>query len=380
MSDTPPIPAAIPGTIAHSPAWRLFQEGGLTTEFVSIEADEAAALAHDYFGLTPADSLVRFATEKDDTYRINATDGRRYVLKIANPEEGVSEIDLQLQALQHVANADPALPVPRVYPDASGDILPEITDRAGQRRRVRLLSFLDGTPFDGVASTTAPQREQIGATLARLRLALAGFRHDAESRVLAWDVQHLMTLEPLLAGITDADASADQRALLAQAFTRYADVVAPRIPGLRAQVLHNDFNQSNVVVAPDAEQFVSGVIDFGDIVRTAIAIDVSTALIGQLPRGLDLAPGDDMFANGRDLLRGYLRVANLTDDELALIPHLTMGRVIARTVLTLWRARMFPHNAPYILRNTGPGWVQLQWFLQRSPDAVSATVFDALRP
>jgi len=156
MSDTLSIPAAI----TNSPAWRLFQEGGLTTEFVSMQADEASALTRELFGVTAARPLTRFATEKDDTFRVDAEDGRRYVLKIANPEEGVSEIDLQLQALQHVANTDPDLPVPRVYPGARGDILPEITDRAGQRRRVRLLSFLDGTPFDGVASTTARERER----------------------------------------------------------------------------------------------------------------------------------------------------------------------------------------------------------------------------
>jgi len=370
MSDTPHVPAAI----VDSAAWQLFQEGGLTTEFVSMQSDEAAALARELFGVTAAQPLTRFATEKDDTFRVDAADGRRYVLKIANPEEGVAEIDLQLQALQHIARAAPDLPVPRVYPDHHGEVLPEITDRAGQRRRVRLLSFLDGLPFDRVTSTTPAQRAQIGAVLARLRLALADFRHDAESRVLAWDVQHLMTLEPLLAGIADADANAGQRALLADALARYAEVVAPRIPHLRAQVLHNDFNQSNVVVAPDSAQFVSGVIDFGDIVRTAIAIDVSTALIGQLPRDTDLSPDADMFATGRDLLRGYLEVADLTDEELALIPHLTMGRVIARTLLTLWRARMFPDNATYILRNTAPGWAQLRWFLARSPEAVSAAL------
>jgi len=368
MSALPIVPASITDTAA----WRLFQEGGLTTEFVTMQADEAGELARHLFGIRAAAPLVRFATEKDDTFRIDAADGRRYVLKIANPEEGVAEIELQLKALQHIARAAPELPVPRVYPDGEGNSLPEITDRTGQRRRVRLLSFLDGTPFDRVISTTAAQRAQIGAVLARLRLALADFRHEAESRVLAWDVQHLMTLEPLLAGIADANAS--QRTLLADALARYAEVVAPRIPHLRAQVLHNDFNQSNVVVAPDSPQFVSGVIDFGDIVRTAIAIDVSTALIGQLPREEDLPPEADLFATGRDLLRGYLQVADLTEEELALIPHLTMGRVIARTVLTLWRARMFPDNATYILRNTGPGWAQLRWFLARSPDAVSVAL------
>jgi Ser/Thr protein kinase RdoA (MazF antagonist) len=64
-------------------------------------------------------------------------------------------------------------------------------------------------------------------------------------------------------------------------------------------------------------------------------------------------------------------VADLTDEELSLIPHLVMGRIVARTLLTIWRASLFPENSTYILRNTEQGWSQLNWFLSRSADEVS---------
>lgn len=80
---------------------------------------------------------------------------------------------------------------------------------------------------------------------------------------------------------------------------------------------------------------------------------------------------NDIFLNGRDLLRGYLRIADLTEQELALLPYLTMARVITRALLTTWRARMFPDNATYIVRNTQQGWAQLKWFLSRSDQQLS---------
>ena len=105
----------------------------------------------------------------------------------------------------------------------------------------------------------------------------------------------------------DSVADDGHAALLRAGIERYMTEVAPRVPGLRRQVLHNDFSTSNIMVDHDDPSFVTGIIDFGDTVRTAIAIDVSTALLNQLPRDAT----DDMFAAGRDLLRGYLRSAEL---------------------------------------------------------------------
>lgn len=80
-----------------------------------------------------------------------------------------------------------------------------------------------------------------------------------------------------------------------------------------------------------------------------------------------------MFDAGRDLLRGYLSIADLTQDELLLLPHMIMARVVARALITTWRAEQFPDNATYILRNTHQGWSQLDHFLSRSAEEVSET-------
>lgn len=353
-------------TVKTTPAWALFQEGGLATSYQCMAAPEAADTAAQFFNIQG--TLTRFATEKDDTFRINASDGSRYVLKIANPHEPLDEIDLQIQVLRHIEKADPALPVPRVFTNMDGKTLSEFTDRAGQVRQARLLSFIDGVPLDSVDST-ATEREQVGEILARLRLATADFSHPVDTRALAWDVKHLLTLTPLLHGVEDAT----QRKLLEDGLERYARI-QPQLAGLRSHVLHNDFSKSNIVVRPGHSEFVAGIIDFGDIVRTAIAIDVSTALLNQLPAGDAVQQHDDIFTNGRDVLRGYLRIADLTDEERSLLPYLTMGRIVTRALLTIWRGRMFPENATYILRNTRQGWAQLEWFLSRSDDQL-ATLF-----
>lgn len=339
-------------------------EGAIGADFVSMDGAQAVVFAQRHFGVSG--ETKHFATEKDDTYRIQTPEGRRYVLKVANPMEDPDELDFQVSLLEHIAGRDPGLPVPRVVRSRDGRAIVPITDAAGQARCLQLLTYMEGTPLDHVPPNAA-QRMILGRTLARLRLATADFSHPADHRALAWDVQHL----PQLAGLLDAIEDVRQRDALARGLARYRALM-PRIRALRRQVLHNDFNSSNTVVNPDDPAFVTGIIDFGDAVRTAIAIDLATAVLAQLPRDMAERPDQDIFAAGHDLVRGYLEVADLTTEERSLLPHLVMGRVVARGLITLWRTRRMPHNAPYVLRNTGPGWGQLDWFLARSPETVSA--------
>jgi hydroxylysine kinase len=332
----------------------------------SMPASEAEALARDRYGLDAR--ATRLATEKDDTFRLDAgVDGQRWILKVAHPAEPAAEIDFQTALLAHVAAAEPALPVPRVIQDLRGHSWAIVTDAAGQNRAVRLMTWCPGVPLDRIPSSRA-QRRATGELLARLRHATAGFAHPADSPVVAWDVQHLPRLRPLLASIPDPG----RRAQLAAGLDRFARI-EEQVAALRRQVLHNDFNKSNLLAVPGRADVITGIIDFGDATRTAIAIDVSTALLNQLPRVTGPARlTGDIFHDGRDVLQGYLSQADLTPGELRLIPHLVMARVVARALISTHRAARFPANATYLLRNTEPGWAQLAWFLDHSEAEVTA--------
>jgi len=343
--------------------------GGLAEAHQPIDEAEAAALLQARYGL--AGRFKRLATEKDDTFYV-ATSSGDFVLKIGNPAEPWAEIDFQVRLLQHIDRHDASLPVPKVIPAKDGEVLQRFTDGFGQQRIARLMTWLAGTPLDSTHSTPAG-RVQIGRLLARLRHATADFSHPADSRIMAWDVKNLPRLAPLLQAIEDGA----QREQLEQGMQRFA-ALHPRVLALRRQVLHNDFSQSNIVVNHERAEFVSGLIDFGDAVRTAIAIDVSTALLNQLPRDAAQHPLKDLFAQGKDLLRGYLELAELSCEELELIPHLVMARVVTRALLSIARAQQFPQNRVYILRNTEPGWAQLDWLLARSVDEVSAALAEFL--
>jgi Ser/Thr protein kinase RdoA (MazF antagonist) len=337
--------------------------GDLATDHVTMVSDEASELARRWWTLDA--TAERMETEKDDTFRLETRGGERFVLKVAHPLEDRTGIEFESSLLSHVHRVAPDLPLPHVVHAVGDRPMIVIRDRAGQERLARLLSWLEGTPLDSTTSSPL-QRELLGEALAKLRHATAGFAHPGDRRRCAWDIAHLPDLAPVLEHL---ELDPPRKAMLHEGMARYLQVAAPRVAGLRKQVLHNDFSKSNLIVDHGDPAFLTGIIDFGDTVHTAIAIDVSTALLNQLSR----EPADDLFADGRDLLRGYLRHADLSSDELALLPHLVMGRVVARAMITLYRAGKMPGNARYIARNTNQGWVQLPWFLERSVNELSAS-------
>lgn len=332
----------------------IIASGGLNMPAEHLSEVEVRKLARERFGLIG--KFTRFATEKDDTFKILTLSGKAYVLKIANPAENELEIDLQIEALKYLEKSQPNLNVPRVITDQSGNSSSHFDAPDGTKRLVRLLTYIDGIILDSTTSSSS-EREKIGQILGRLRLAMENFKHPGETRRLAWDIQHLHELAPLLNEIENSE----HKKLLTVGFDKFIEMTTD-LNQLRRQVLHNDFSRSNLVVDHDYQYFVKGIIDFGDVVKTAIAIDVSTALLNQLPQ----TPQEDAFAPCRDILRGYLKIADLNQRELVLLPYLIMGRVIARALLSLLRAKIFQQNAKYILRNTQQGWWQLQWLLSRS--------------
>lgn len=336
---------------------------------VPISDERAVAIARKSYGIDA--SVRRLATEKDDTFIARLDSGDQFILKIAHPLEPLAELDLQIAVLRHLENRAPALPVPRIHPNVDGAFLTTVEEDTAPRS-VRLMTYLSGNVLAST-SATFDQCGCIGEVLAELRFALADFNHPADGRIVAWDVTNLLSFSELAEYVGDDD----HRRWVEAALAIFADI-QPRLASLRSQVLHNDFNTSNLVVDPRNPRFVNGVIDFGDTVRTAIAVDVATALMNQMPNLPGLARGEPYFEKAHALLAGYLRHADLTPEELEVIPVLAMGRVALRGLLTSWRARLFPDNSAYILRNTQAGWSHLQWFLSMSRQQMNHLLTDRL--
>lgn len=279
--------------------------------------------------------------ERDRNFRVVDQKGRAFVLKVLHFAEEPAVSDFHLQALLHVARRDPSAPVPRATAalDGSGheylwrvDGLPD--------RRVHLLSYLLGAPLNTVGRSDA-QRTSVGRTLAQLDAALSDYRHPAEHTRLLWDVQHVLGVRPMLSSIDEPEA----RRLAEIALDRFESRVLPQLPGLRRQVIHNDFNPYNLLVDPADIDRVTGVIDFGDMVTATLVQDVATAA------AYFVSPEGHAMSGPAALVRGFQAITPLTDTELSLLPDLMAARLALAVMVSSFRAAAHPENAPYILKN-----------------------------
>jgi Ser/Thr protein kinase RdoA (MazF antagonist) len=315
----------------------------LDAPFVPLDADAARAIAAQRYGLEPT-GVRRFDTERDDTFRLT-TDRGTFVLKVANPVDDPELIAMQGLALQHVERVDPEVPVPRIVRDVDGTTQSLVAGAEGEPRVVRLLTFMPGRTLD-YPSTTAAQRESLGRTIGRLSRALDGFEHPSADRVLAWDLQRVGGLRPQLEHVVDPRTRDDVRAEL----DRFDAITGPGLAAVRHQVVHNDVNVDNVVV--DDAGDVSGILDFGDMVRTAVVADLAVAMSYAVGADGDL--DDDTLDPWRapyDLARGYLAARALDADERALLPHLVRARLAQRLLVNSWLAASNPANAHYTARS-----------------------------
>lgn len=302
-----------------------------------VSVDEAEAVALSRFGVAGTARLL--TGERDHNFQLMAADGREFVLKFVHPAEDAGVTAFQSAALVHIAAVDPGLPTPRLHLSDTG--MDCAVEAQGVVRRVRLLDYLPGAPLH-LEPTTAELRRDLGACLARLDLALAGFSHPSDRHPLLWDLQHAARVRPLLDALP-----AERRGLPERSLDRFEARVVPVLPRLRAQVIHNDFNPHNVL--SDGGR-IAGIIDFGDMVRAPLVQDLATAAAYQIA-----AEGPVLAAPG-EMIAAFHAVCPLTEDELLVLPDLIAARLMLTIAISSWRAQRHPDNAGYILRNQPIAW------------------------
>ena len=295
--------------------------------------EAARQILREGFGVESS-SLHPLAGERDQNFRASTAGGQRFLFKISNPADDRPILDLQAAALRHIERVDPGLPVMRALPTVTGEPWVEVPGPDGRTYPARLFTFLPGQ----VTANTALTTEAIwshGQITARLGRALRGFFHPAADYEILWDITHLPRLRPLLTHLSDGPRKAQVEWVL----DRFQELVAPALPGLRAQVIHGDMSLDNVLLGDDLR--VSGIVDFGDMTHAPLVCDLAVAVA-------DVLHGrEDAIEAAGALIGGYVSVTPLEDEEAGLLADLVAARLATEITVTAWRQRLYPDNVAY---------------------------------
>ncbi len=282
---------------------------------------EAEHLARDLYGLSLR--IERLPGERDCNFLGLTDSGRAHVLKIIDADADPLGADCQVRVLQHFAEQDPALAVPRLTATIEGSEFGRF-NRDGHSLSSCLLSFLPGQPLAEVAAGEG-LLENVGEVMGRMDRALQGFFHPALAQHLAWDVRRLPELRDSCRHIEASDLRRQVEHVIGVVQERL-----PRLRALRAQAIHGDCHGGNVLIGASGD--VCGILDFGDMIHAPMIFEPAVAMSELLTEGVVSEP-----AALTPLLAGYARVAALNGAEVDLLYDLITARHASTIVLHAWR-------------------------------------------
>ena len=311
---------------------------------------DAVYFARELYGLTAAASTL--PSERDQNFALETTAGEKCVLKIAKSDEDRSVLELQNAALRHAARRAPHLALPRLMPATSGEEMVTIRDAHGESYFMRLFTWLDGEIFVHALPHDDALLASLGAVLAEVDWALQGFAHPAMHRELHWDLRRADLALAHLSLLTR-----EQRPIVRQFMQAWASV---EWKALRHSLIHGDANDYNVLVRNGR---VVGLLDFGDMVYSAVVCDLAIALSYALPDQPD--PLDASVP----IIRAYHARFALTPSEIEALYPLMTARLCMSLCYAAYNAQVKSGDA-YQLVTAGPAWNLLQYLVAIPKDTI----------
>ena len=282
---------------------------------------DAVRLAADLYGLVA--EAEPLPSERDANFRLRAAAGE-FVLKIANAAESREFLDLQNRALEHLAAAGTGLDFPRVVGDRAGA---EIASAGAHA--VRLFTWVEGECLALIQPQPAELLASLGASLARVDRALETFSHPASRREFYWDLRHAEQAAAHLALLP-----APRRRLVEPIFDRWRRIAWS---DLRHAVIHNDANDYNLL-ADRSSGRVTALLDYGDMVHSAVVCDLAIAL------AYAMLDKPDPIAAAREVTAAYHAEYPLTAAEIEALYPLAAARLAMSVCYAAWQASEAPHN------------------------------------
>jgi 4-aminobutyrate aminotransferase-like enzyme/Ser/Thr protein kinase RdoA (MazF antagonist) len=314
-----------------------------------VAVEEAARLARDVYGLDVTGKSL--PGEYDDNFHLIAADGAQFVLKVMHPARERSFIDLQCQALQHLAKHAQTVVLPRVVPTRSGELQTQVKTADGTKRLVWLLTFMPGTMLAKVCPHSDDLLRSLGRLLGTIDAVLQNFSHPAAQRELKWDLSAAGWIKRHVNEIADPS----RRAVVERFLTLYDSEIVPALGSFRRSVIYGDANDYNVLVSnpwPLPRKAVS-VIDFGDmhygITVSEVAIAAAYAMLGE----------KDVLRVAASVVAGYHEVFPLQEVEIAALYNLIGMRLAVSVTNSAYRKTIKAEDA-YVTVSEAPAWEVLE--------------------
>jgi Ser/Thr protein kinase RdoA (MazF antagonist) len=313
-----------------------------------VDAATARAFLHGGWAVDGAVTLAPLPSERDRNFAV-AVDGlEEFVLKVSNATEPRGILAFQHEGLARLRAV--GVPSPEPVPGRDGTVIIDARSPDGTPLLVRLMRWVRGRPLATLAPDERPPAllVELGAMMGRAATGLHGWDHPAAHRDFQWDPgRGLAVIDAHAPAVTDP-----RRAALLAAWRARLAPLGDVIPQLPQGVIHNDANDHNVLVAADGST-ITGLLDFGDAVRSAVVCDLSVAA------AYAALEAPDPMAVIAAVQRGFEAERPLTSGERAALIDLVALRLATSVALSAHQSTLDPADA-YLTVSEAAAWALLE--------------------
>ncbi|WP_243860422.1 aminotransferase class III-fold pyridoxal phosphate-dependent enzyme [Flavobacterium poyangense] len=307
-------------------------------------------LVKEHYGLNVSVKSLNGYDELN--FLLSNDQNEKYILKISNESHSFPFLEAQVKIIRHLSKSNIAPLFQHFSLNKDGEELTRI-EKDSKIYYLRILNFLEGTFWVEKENKSNQLFSNLGSFLGSMDKALQDFSHPAMHRSYIWDISRASEANDSLKYILNHE----KRRIASYFLLQFDTEVAPKIHQLRHAYIHNDANDYNVLVQNDQ---ISGLIDFGDMVFTALinnlAIACTYAMLDQ----------KDPLACAALIVEGYHKAYALTETETDLLYYLIAGRLCISVTQSAYNASLDSNNEHHFITER-PAWDLLYQLIKINP-------------
>ena len=308
------------------------------------------SLTAEHYGLTVTAKAL--TGEYEFNFLLKAKDGTKYIFKAASDEHSFDFFDAQAKIVQHLQQSGIADRFYKFISNLDGDPM-TIVNTDNKKYYLRLLTYLEGEFWINAKEKPDTLYYNLGDFLGKMDKALQNFSHPAMHRPYVWDINRAADANNKLHCIKDHE----RRRIAGYFLLQFETEVLPHISSLRHAYAHHDANDTNVLIKGDQ---VSGLIDFSDMVYTALVNNLAVACTYAM-MGLT-----DPLQAATWIVKGYHNAYPLTEQETDLLYYLVAARLCISVTQSAYNAFIETGNEHHFV-SEAPAWDLLYELLRINP-------------
>ena len=318
----------------------------MSSNKMKITTQEAQKILLEHFNIKGITTSL--PGEIDLNFKIKVDNKPLYILKISRPNDNNERLDFQQKLLEHLTISNNSLIAPKVIKDKFGNSIAEYTDDSGNKRKVRLLSWISGRLWSSVNPKLDSLRYNLGKHCGLLTKTLFNFKHPEAHFNFDWDISQSLWTKKHIHLFND-----DEKQIIISFKNKFENHKS-EYDKLRKSIVHNDANDNNIIATEELiNPKVKALIDYGDAIYTQTINDLAVTCAYAAMDYND--PLDAILP----IIKGYHNEFPLLENELEyLYSAIAMRLVISVTKSAINKVKE-PDNT-YLLISEKPAWELLK--------------------